>query len=76
MPLHRKRAAERALPKRARIATTVPKRPNCVCSVDCMRDALACGRRFRYINVIDDFNRQSVHIAVGACLCARACYEL
>ena len=29
-----------------------------------MCDALACGRRFRTFNVIDDFNRQSVHIAV------------
>ena len=29
-----------------------------------MSEALSCGRRFRTVNVIDDFNRQSVHIAV------------
>ena len=29
-----------------------------------MSDALACGRRFRTVNVIDDFNRQSVHIEI------------
>ena len=29
-----------------------------------MSDALACGRRFRTFNVIDDFSRHSVHIAV------------
>ena len=29
-----------------------------------MSDALACGRRFRTVNVIDVINRQSLHIAV------------
>ena len=46
------------------IASAVPTRPNHVWSVDFMSDALACTRRFRTLNVIDDFNRQSVHIAV------------
>src|SRR5690606_26237124 len=27
-----------------------------------MADALACGRRFRTFNVVDDFNREALHI--------------
>ena len=46
------------------MALSVPKRPNRVWSIDFMSDALACGRRFRTFNVIDDFNGQSVHIEV------------
>lgn len=31
-------------------------------SIDFMSDALACGRRFRTLNVVDDFNREAVRI--------------
>ena len=47
MKLTLKRAVKRRLPKRERIALSVPKRPNRVWSIDFMSDALACGRRFR-----------------------------
>lgn len=64
MRLNLRRAAKRRLPKRERVALYVPKFPDTVWSIDFMSDALACGRRFRTFNVVDDFNREAVHIEV------------
>jgi putative transposase len=36
-----------------------------------MSDALACGRRFRTFNVIDDFNREALHIEVDTSINAQ-----
>lgn len=33
-------------------------------SADFMADALLCGKRFRLFNVVDDFNREALHIEV------------
>lgn len=44
-----------------RIPLCVPRLPDMVWSVDFMSDALACGRRFRTFNVVDDFNREVLH---------------
>ncbi|WP_244669430.1 IS3 family transposase, partial [Xanthomonas phaseoli] len=64
MRLNLRRAAKRRLPKRERVALYVPRLPDTVWSVDFMSDALACGRRFRTFNVVDDFNREVLHIEV------------
>jgi len=64
MKLNLRRAARRRLPKRDRVALYVPKLPDTVWSIDFMSDALACGRRFRTFNVVDDFNREALHIEV------------
>ena len=42
----------------------VPQLPDTVWSADFMADALACGRRFRTFNVVDDFDRGALHIEV------------
>jgi putative transposase len=64
MKLNLRRAARRRLPKRERVALYVPRLPDTVWSIDFMSDALACGRRFRTFNVVDDFNREALHIEV------------
>ncbi len=64
MKLNLRRAAKRRLPKRERVPLYVPRLPDSVWSVDIMSDALACGRRFRTFNVVDDFNREVLHIEI------------
>jgi putative transposase len=64
MKLNLRRAARRRLPKRERVALYVPRLPGTVWSIDFMSHALACGRRFRTFNVVDDFNREVLHIEV------------
>ena len=64
MKLNLRRAAKRRLPKRIRVPLYVPRLPDSVWSADFMSDALACGRAFRTFNIIDDFNRELVHMEV------------
>ena len=68
MNLNLRRAATRRLSKRERVPLYVPERPDTVWSADFMLDALACGRSFRTFNIIDDFNREIVHIEVDTSL--------
>jgi putative transposase len=64
MNLNLRRAAKRRLPKRERVSLYAPRLPDTVWSVDFMSDALTCGRRFRTFNVLDDYNREALHIEV------------
>ncbi|OYV75729.1 MAG: hypothetical protein B7Z66_11570, partial [Chromatiales bacterium 21-64-14] len=64
MRLHLRRRAKRRLPKRVRVPLYVPRLPDTVWSADFMSDALADGRRFRTFNVVDDFNREVLHIEI------------
>lgn len=45
---------------RPRVPMLVPSRPNERWSVDFMSDQLANGRRFRILNIVDDYSRQCV----------------
>jgi putative transposase len=71
MKLNLRRSAKRRLPKRERVPLYVPRLPDSVWSADFMSDALACGRRFRTFNVIDDFNREALHIEVDTSINAQ-----
>ena len=45
---------------RPRVPMLIPSRPNERWSVDFMSDQLATGRRFRILNIVDDFSRECV----------------
>ena len=64
MKLNLRRPAKKRLPKRVRAPLYVPRLPDTVWSADFMSDTLACGRRFRTFNVVDDFNREALHIEI------------
>jgi putative transposase len=64
MKLNLRRPAKRRLPKRLRVPLYVPKLPDTVWSADLVSDTLHNGRRFRTFNVVDDFNREAMHIEI------------
>jgi len=64
LKLNLRRRGRRRLPDRVKKPLVVPSRPNECWSADFMSDALYNGRRFRTFNVIDDFNREALHIEV------------
>ncbi|MEI2260048.1 IS3 family transposase [Stenotrophomonas indicatrix] len=68
MKLNLRRAPKRRLPKRERVPLYVPRHPDTAWSIDFMSDALACGKRFRTFNVVDDFSREVLHIEVDTSL--------
>ncbi|MDB5203274.1 MAG: Mobile element protein, partial [Ferruginibacter sp.] len=49
-------------------ALMVPTAPNQVWSIDFMSDSLVDGRKYRLLNIIDDFNRESLAIEVDTSL--------
>ena len=64
MKLIIRRRAKKRLPERAKLELSLPTAPNQMWSLDFMCDALTDGRKFRLLNVIDDFNRESLAIEV------------
>jgi len=68
MKLNIRRRVKRRLPARIKEALLIPDHPNEVWSIDFMSDALVDGRKFRLLNVIDDFNRESLAIEVDTSL--------
>ncbi len=68
MKLNIRRRAKKRLPERVKQPLTVPTAPNQMWSLDFMSDALVDGRKFRLLNVIDDFNRESLVIEVDTSL--------
>ena len=55
---------KKRLPSRNPIPLHQPEQPNDFWSMDFMSDSLTNGRKFRTLNVIDDFNRESLSIEI------------
>jgi putative transposase len=68
MKLNIRRRSKKRLPSRIKQPLTVPTGPNMVWSIDFMSDSLMDSRKFRLLNVIDDFNRESLAVEVDTSL--------
>lgn len=60
MGLNKRRKARRRLPARVKMPLQVPSLPNEMWSMDFMHDTLIYRRKFRVLNVIDDYNREAL----------------
>ena len=71
-----KRRKKRGLPSRPKEPLQAPTQPNVCWSLDFTSDMLTDGRRFRILNVMDDFNRQVLGIEVDFSLPANRVVRL
>ena len=62
--LNLRRKGKKRIPSRYPQPLATPDRPNQSWSMDFMSDVLSDGRRFRTLNVIEDFNREALAIEV------------
>lgn len=62
MGLNKKKRTRKRIPARVKQPLVVPLSPNQTWSMDFMADSLMNGRRFRVLNIIDDYNREILRI--------------
>ena len=60
--MNRRKRIKRRLPARVKVPLAVPGRLGEMWSVDFMSDVLVNKRKFRTLNVIDDYNRQAITV--------------
>ena len=69
LKLNIRRRCRKRLPQRVKQTLYQPAAINEVWSIDFMTDTLWDGRRFRLLNIMDDFNRVVLHIESDLSLC-------
>ena len=68
LKLNVRRKAKKRLPQRIKEPLVIPTAVNQGWSMDFMCDSLVDGRRFRLLNIIDDYNRESLAIEIDTSL--------
>ena len=63
-----RRRTKKRFPEREKQPLIIPAQPNQCWSVDFMSDALMSGKRFRTLNIIDDYNRECLNIEIDTSL--------
>ena len=69
--LPQRRKAKKRLPARVKETLAVPEKPNITWSIDFVTDVLDNGRRFRGLTVLDDYNREALHIEIDYSLTSK-----
>jgi len=59
MNLHIRQRAKKRVPDRVKAPLVIPPFPNHTWSIDFMCDSFVDGRKFRLLNILDDFHRES-----------------
>jgi putative transposase len=68
MGLSLRRKGKRRLPERVKIPLDTPALPDHTWSMDFMEDRLINGNKVRCLNVLDDFNREALHVEIDRSL--------
>jgi len=68
LKLNLRRRTKRRIPQRIKEPLQLPEMINQSWSMDFMCDSLVDGRRFRLLNIIDDYNRESLAIEIDTSL--------